>query len=175
MFTVTSNIVFLFLFFPLSFLHKTTNCGQNIHLQFYDIFSLYIVTSNRRDSVEAEGPEAKAASANAQLQRLRETTKLLADGHPQLRADPTLSPSRLMQTNESSNHNRSSTNNTSHKNQNGDVTTPTTVMMTPVKLLASPEQKGWLSFVMASGVEDDDVTAAHPTPTIPVVHHKPVG
>jgi hypothetical protein len=127
--------------------------------------------------VEAEGPEAKAASANTQLQRLRETTKLLADGHPQLRADPTLSPSRLMQTNESNNHNRSSsTNNTSHKNQNGDVTTPTTVMMTPVKLLASPEQKGRLSFVMASGVDDDDVTAAHPTiPTIPVVHHKPVG
>jgi hypothetical protein len=122
-----------------------------------------IVTSNRRDSVEAEAPEGKASPTSAQLQRLRETTKLLADGHPQLRADPAVSSSRLSQTNES-NHN-------SHKNQNGDITTST---MTTVKL-PSPEQKRRQSFVMASGVEHHDVTAVHPSPTIPVVHHKPVG
>ncbi|KZS17862.1 Uncharacterized protein APZ42_015839 [Daphnia magna] len=118
------------------------------------------VASNRRDSSEADGgrlaeaPEIKAT--NHQLQRLRETTKLLAEGHPQLRAELAVN-ARLSQPNETN------PNVGRHINQNGDATTseiPTSK--------TSPGQKRRQSFVMTSGVEHHDVE-----PTIPVVHHKP--
>ncbi|KAK4004658.1 hypothetical protein OUZ56_006387 [Daphnia magna] len=116
------------------------------------------VASNRRDSADggrlAEAPEIKAT--NHQLQRLRETTKLLAEGHPQLRAELAVN-ARLSQPNETN------PNVGRHINQNGDATTseiPTSK--------TSPGQKRRQSFVMTSGVEHHDVE-----PTIPVVHHKP--
>ncbi|KAI9561406.1 hypothetical protein GHT06_012363 [Daphnia sinensis] len=119
------------------------------------------VTSNRRDSAEVEGgrlaeaPEIK--SANHQLQRLRETTKLLAEGHPQLRADLAAN-ARLSQTNETN------PNVGRHINQNGNVATSEKILTSQT----SPGQKRRQSFVLTSGVEHHAVE-----PTIPVVHHKP--
>ncbi|XP_057372000.2 LOW QUALITY PROTEIN: uncharacterized protein LOC130692927 [Daphnia carinata] len=114
------------------------------------------VTSNRRDSIEADsGRAAEAAEmkpANHQLQRLRETTKLLAEGHPQLRA-----AAKLSQTNETRDvgcH---------HASQNGDVPTSATAANQ-----TSPGQKRRQSFAMTSPVEHDAVQ-----PTLHVVHHKP--
>ncbi|KZS16132.1 Uncharacterized protein APZ42_018242 [Daphnia magna] len=103
----------------------------------------------------AEAPEIK--SVNHQSQRLRETTKLLVEGHPQLRADLSIN-ARLSQTNETN------PNVGRHVNQNGDVATLEMIQTSKT----SPEQKRRQSFVMTSGVEHHAVE-----PTIPVVHHKP--